>query len=310
MEGDRRSPGAAFVLSLIPGVGHLYAGRVGSGIGWLAAVFVAYGMAPGLGLFAHFVCAAMAARAAEESNRAEREELRGRRESAADVARMLDRAAGLPGHRPAAAPPPPAADPPPRLMRAAFPVPAEALVRALADAMASQGLLVLGVDAHALRVRGSADLGGGRFTTAVAQVERTPAGSRVRLMVDRPPGSPMDPERDDAILRGLLEATERSLPAPGVSTVTGGAPAAAVVGAGEALTEDHFLEQLREAWESFDQGWLPEREWLQRRDSLVRSVVLRPGTRSRDLLAACRPLAEAGVLSAEDLATLEGRLGG
>ncbi len=303
MEGDRKSPGAAFVLSLIPGVGHLYAGRVGSGVGWLVATFVAYSSAPALGFFLHVICAAMAARAAEEQNRREQEDLRSRRESASDVARMLEGTARA--RHPEAPAAPPALDPPPRLMRAAFPVPAEALVRALADAMAAQGLLVLGVDEAGLRVRGSADLGGGQFTAAVGQVERTPAGSRVRLLVDRPPGSPMDPERDDAILRGLLEATERSLSKGGATAVTGAVPAAPIVGAGEALTEDHFLEQLREAWESYEQGWLPEAEWLQRKDSLVRSVLLRNGTRAHDFLAACRPLVEAGVLVPEDLRAIE-----
>lgn len=311
MEQDRKSPATAFFLSLIPGVGHLYVGRMGGAIFWLAAVFLAYSKVPGLGVILHFFCAASAARAAQASNFQEREELRRRRESAGDVARMLDQAVerGGAASGAAASPSPPAGDPPPRIMRGAFPVPPESLVRAIARGMGGAGLLVLGVDSRNLRVRGSADLGGGNFTTAVAQVEPTPSGSRVRLMVDRPPGSPVAPERDDAILRDILERTEQALALGGE---TGGVPAGpqgprpvAIVGEGEALTEDHFLEQLREAWESYEQGWLPEEEWLQRKASLVSGVVLRPGTSHSDFMAVCRPLVEAGVLDPEDLRALQ-----
>ena len=308
MDGPRKNPATAFFLSFIPGVGHLYAGRVGAGLGWLAVIFFLYANIPGLAMILHFFCAASAASAAGDANKAELDEVGSRRESAADVARMLDRVSHAPAAAAPAAPAP--ADPPPRLMRAAFPVPPENLLQALADAMAAQGLLVLGVDRQHLRVRGSADLGGGSFTTAVAQVEGTPSGSRVRVLVDRPAGSPMDPARDDAILRGLLERAERNLAA--TAAVAGsalGPGTGTTIGAGESLTEDLFLDQLREAWESFDQGWLPEEEWLQRKRSLVRSVTLRAGTRLSDFMSACRPLVEGGVLDPEDLRALEHSLG-
>ncbi|MCK6479858.1 MAG: hypothetical protein L6R43_06840 [Planctomycetes bacterium] len=312
MDADRRSPAAAFFLSVIPGVGHLYAGSVGAGLLWLLGTFLLYTRIPGLALVVHFVCAASAARAAAEANRREREEMHGRRENASDVARLIDDAARRGGGSPApAAPaaPGPVGDPAPRLMRAAFPVPAAALVEGLAKGMQAAGLLVLGVDRGRLRVRGSADLGGGLYTTAVAQVEATPAGSRVRLMVDRPEGSPLDPARDDAILREILERTERAIAAGAAREVDPSAPRAmVVVGGGEELTEDHFLEQLREAWESREQGWLPEGEWEERKRSLVAGVRLRPGTRFEDFMAICRPLADAAILDEGDLRALQSRL--
>ena len=316
MEGDRKSPAAAFFLSVIPGLGHLYVGRVGAGIAWLAAIFILYTtpLAP-IAVVLHFICAATAARAAEAANREEREEIRGRRESASDVARILDEAVrrgpagAAPPPAPRAAPPGPLGDPPPRLMRAAFPVPAPSLVEALARGMQAAGLLVLGVDRKRLRVRGSADLGGGLYTTAVAQVEETPSGSRVRLLVDRPEGSPLSPERDDAILREILQRTEAALAADGASAMDpSAARSAPIVGEGESLTEDHFIEQLREAWESWDQGWLPDEEWAARKRSLLSGVALRHTTRFSDFMAVCRPLAEAGVLEPEDLRLLEARL--
>jgi hypothetical protein len=307
MEVPRKSPGAAFLLSVVPGVGHIYAGRTGAGVGWLVAVVVGYNAFPPVGLFLHFLSAATAAQAAQAANRSEAASLDARRESAEDVARLLDEAAARRGAAAPAAPPPPeTSDPAPRVMRAAFPVEAALLVRSLADAMGAEGLLVLGVDAARGRVRASADAGGGRFTYLTAQVEPTPSGSRVRILVDRPPGTAEDAEGDDDALRAILERTERLLRPPGAASVP---LASAVRGEGEALTEDHFLEQLREAWESFEQGWMPEPEWLQRKRGLVAGVTLRPGTRRQDLLAACRPLAEAGVLDADDLRALETRLG-
>jgi hypothetical protein len=305
MAGDRRNPGAAFLLSVVPGVGHLYAGRTGAGIGWLVAVLVAYRFLGEHGLvavavFLHFLCAVNAAQAVQAVNRAETEELASRRESASDVARLLDEAVARGGDPAPAAPGPetPVHDPPPRVLRAAFPVPPERLLEALAAGMGAGGMRVLGTDRARQRIRATADLGGVRGTAIVAQVEAAPAGSRVRILIDRPPGSAPGPEPDDAALRAILERTERLL--------AGAAPgAAAVRGPAESLTEDHFLEQLREAWESFEQGWLPEEEWRERKDSLVRSVTLRAGTRKTDFMSACRPLVEAGVLDAADLRTLE-----
>ncbi len=302
MDTPRKSPGAALVLSIIPGVGHIYAGASGAGIAWLAGTVFAYNVLDGMGFFVHLVCAVTAAQAAQRANREEEAQMASRRESAADVARLLDDAVAARGAPPPSGPsvPGPAADPPPRIMRAAFPVPPGRLVQALADGMASAGLLVLGVDRSRLRVRASMDHGGGAHTVLAAQVESTPAGSRVRLLIDRPPGSAAGADIDDSTLRAVLERVERILSGEGAGP--------AVRGQGEALTEDHFLEQLREAWESYEQGWLPEPEWQERKGSLVRSVTLRPGTRKSDFLAACRPLAEAGVLDPSDLRVLEASL--
>jgi hypothetical protein len=307
LERVRKSAGTAFLLSVIPGAGHVYAGRMGEGVAWLVGTILAYRkLGFFFGLLVHGACAVKAAQVAQAANRREEADLASRRESASQVAALLDGA--VPRRAPAAAPPAAAeaapADPPPRVMRAAFPTEPGRLVGALAEAMAANGLLVLGVDREHLRVRGSVDHGGGRHTFVVAQVEGTPTGSRVRLLMDRPPGSPEDPSVDDESLRAILERTEMLLGGPPGSGPD--APAvSAVRGMGEALTEDHFLEQLREAWESYEQGWLPEQEWLQRKASLVRSVVLRPGTRRSDFLAACRPLVEAGVLDGRDLDNLE-----
>jgi hypothetical protein len=300
METARKSPGAALLLSLVPGVGHIYAGATGAGAAWLVGTFVAYNTVGPLGFFVHFVCAVTAAQAAQRANRQEEAELLSRRENASEVARLLDDAVGAGGGPPPFVAAPPAADPPPRVMRAAFPVPPERLVQAMAEGMASSGLLVLGVDQGRLRVRASMDHGGGMHTVLAAQVEATPAGSRVRLLIDRPAGAAAGADIDDSTLRAILDRVE------GVLSGQGAGPA--VRSEGEALTEDHFLEQLREAWESWDQGWLPDAEWNDRRESLVRSVTLRPGTRKRDFLAACRPLAEAGVLEETHLAHIAMRL--
>jgi len=306
MEAARKNPAAALLLSIVPGAGHVYAGRTGGGLAWLVGVFFAYSLFWGLGFLAHLVCAVSAAQAVAAANREEATELASRRESAEEVANILDRAASALPPSPAAPAPRPA-DPPPRIMRAAFPVPPDRLIEGLAGGMAEGGLLVLGVDREHHRVRASIDHGEGRFTTIIPQVEATPAGSRARLMIDRPAGSDGGAEIDDRVLRSILERTERSLAAPSAAVAGSGSPAA---GAGEALTEDHFLEQLREAWESYEQGWLPEGEWLERKQSLIRSVTLRPGTRAGDVMTACRPLAEAGVLDHGDLRALEATLGG
>lgn len=302
METARKSPGAALFLSLIPGAGHIYAGATGAGIGWLAGTVFAYNAGSGLGMIVHFICAATAAQAAQRANREEEAQMASRKESAADVARLLDDAVAARGAPPPAGPgaAAPAADPPPRIMRAAFPVPPDRLVQAMADGMAGAGLLVLGVDRGRMRVRASLDQGGGAHTVLAAQVESTPSGSRVRLLIDRPPGSAPGAEIDDSTLRAILDRVERVLAGEGA--------APAIRGQGESLTEDHFLEQLREAWESFEQGWLPEPEWLERKGSLVRSVALRPGTRKSDFMSACKPLVEAGVLDVEDLRALEASL--
>ncbi len=318
MEGARRSSGAAFVLSIIPGAGHLYLGLTGEGIAWLAAAVFGYRVVWGLGLILHALCAIKAAQAAQAVNRKEAADIAARRENASEVAKILEDAIANrgPGGGPGGGPSPPPAepapapgatadDPPPRLMRAAYPAPPDRLVQALADAMAAEGLVILGLDRARFRVRGAIDHGGGRSTVVAGQVEGTPAGSRVRLMIDRPPGSPMGPGVDDTALRTLLERTERILSG---SSAAGTPPAAGVRSQGEALTEDNFIEQLREAWESYEQGWLPEPEWLQRKQSLLRSVTLRSGTRKSDFMSACKPLVEAGVLDPSDLHVIEGSI--
>jgi hypothetical protein len=63
--GDLGSPAVvACVLSLVPGLGHFYAGRTGRAIGWFFATLFAYGTSSSLGVLIHLVCAVSAARAA------------------------------------------------------------------------------------------------------------------------------------------------------------------------------------------------------------------------------------------------------
>jgi hypothetical protein len=54
----------AVVLSVIPGLGHFYAGRTGRAIGWFFGTIWAYDISPSLGVLIHLVCAVSAARAA------------------------------------------------------------------------------------------------------------------------------------------------------------------------------------------------------------------------------------------------------
>jgi TM2 domain-containing membrane protein YozV len=55
----------AFVLSVVPGLGHFYAGRTGRAIMWFMAVLaIAYPISWSLGLLMHLVCGVSAARAA------------------------------------------------------------------------------------------------------------------------------------------------------------------------------------------------------------------------------------------------------
>ncbi|HVB80792.1 MAG TPA: hypothetical protein VNE82_12710 [Candidatus Binataceae bacterium] len=63
--GDLSSPAViAFVLSVVPGLGHFYAGRTGRAIGWFFATLIAYGTSSSLGVLIQLVCAVSAARAA------------------------------------------------------------------------------------------------------------------------------------------------------------------------------------------------------------------------------------------------------
>ena len=75
MGSARRSPGAALLLSIVPGAGHIYAGASGAGIFWLAGTVVAYNANPLFGLVVHFICATTAAQAAQRANRLEEEQV-------------------------------------------------------------------------------------------------------------------------------------------------------------------------------------------------------------------------------------------
>jgi TM2 domain-containing membrane protein YozV len=55
------NPILAAILSVLPGLGHLYRGRVGRGIMWFFGVTAAYGASIGLGILIHIICAANAA---------------------------------------------------------------------------------------------------------------------------------------------------------------------------------------------------------------------------------------------------------
>ena len=61
----RGSPGfnpvLALLLSIVPGVGHIYRGRPFKGIMWFFFVSIAYGMGAPFGLLIHIICAANAA---------------------------------------------------------------------------------------------------------------------------------------------------------------------------------------------------------------------------------------------------------
>jgi len=65
--GELSSPAAvAFVLSVVPGLGHFYAGRTGRAIGWFFGTLLAYGTSSSLGVLIHLVCAVSSARAATQ----------------------------------------------------------------------------------------------------------------------------------------------------------------------------------------------------------------------------------------------------
>jgi NMD protein affecting ribosome stability and mRNA decay len=61
----KRDPGfnpvMALVLSIIPGLGHVYRGRVARGIMWFFGVSFCYAAGLGLGVVIHFICASNAA---------------------------------------------------------------------------------------------------------------------------------------------------------------------------------------------------------------------------------------------------------
>ncbi|MGH7863469.1 MAG: DUF6677 family protein [Candidatus Binataceae bacterium] len=51
----------AFALSVVPGLGHLYRGRLGRAILWFFGVAIAYTIGYPLGVMVHFICALNAA---------------------------------------------------------------------------------------------------------------------------------------------------------------------------------------------------------------------------------------------------------
>jgi len=53
-------PAVAFFLSIVPGLGHIYQGRVTRGIMWFFGVALAYGAGP-IGYLIHLICAVSAA---------------------------------------------------------------------------------------------------------------------------------------------------------------------------------------------------------------------------------------------------------
>jgi Family of unknown function (DUF6677) len=55
------SPVTAALLSIIPGLGHVYKRKPGRGALWFFAVMIAYGTGPQLGVLLHVICAINAA---------------------------------------------------------------------------------------------------------------------------------------------------------------------------------------------------------------------------------------------------------
>jgi hypothetical protein len=55
------SPMLALVLSIVPGVGHIYRGKPFKGALWLFFVLSAYGLSTPFGFLIHLICAANAA---------------------------------------------------------------------------------------------------------------------------------------------------------------------------------------------------------------------------------------------------------
>jgi TM2 domain-containing membrane protein YozV len=55
------NPALALVLSIVPGVGHIYRGRPFKGILWFFGVSMAYGIGTLFGVLIHLICATNAA---------------------------------------------------------------------------------------------------------------------------------------------------------------------------------------------------------------------------------------------------------
>lgn len=103
-------------------------------------------------------------------------------------------------------------DPPPKFRTVDFRVPPDAMVGALIDGVTEEGVRVRLVDREERHVLAVDDLDGGLHATVTLSVEPTDAGSRVRLVYDRPPGTRMDPAADDRRLGVLLASVEREIP--------------------------------------------------------------------------------------------------
>jgi len=54
-------PSLAFILSVVPGLGHWYKGQRRRGVAWFVCVIIAWSMNPALGLLLYLVCALNAA---------------------------------------------------------------------------------------------------------------------------------------------------------------------------------------------------------------------------------------------------------
>ncbi len=55
------NPLLALVLSIVPGVGHIYRGKPFKGVMWFFGVGFAWAIAPAMGILIHIICAANAA---------------------------------------------------------------------------------------------------------------------------------------------------------------------------------------------------------------------------------------------------------
>jgi hypothetical protein len=301
----RKEPIAALVMSLIPGLGHMYCGFVTNGIVWLVVTWMAYNFNSALGLFVHMFCAASAVNAAGRANAAEARELHARKDSAEEVARLLDRAAqdrrtAGGGSAPTSVQDVP--DPAPRALRAAFPMPPVALLRALQDGARELGMRVVASDTGKGLLLLEDRIAGGAVVPIEARVEATPTGSRARLMVDRPPGALDDPAADDHRLRELLTTVERALPGGALREVaTPFTPVSNAAAPATGLSEEEFLDRLAAAWDAYEEEQIDATEWARRRDALLRSVAGGDAAHQARMQAACAPLVHAGILTGRDL---------
>ncbi len=317
MDEPRLKPGLAFALSLVPGVGHVYAGRMGGALFWLMGVSMAYRASVRLGVLTHLFCAFSAAAAARRARDEEARSIAGRRESPEEVDRMLRRVgrASPDAEQASAALAVAAAIPSDRRteLPAAYALPVDVLRTALLRGMASERFLGVREEPDGtLTGRVLLDGGGSLPVTASVEVVRAAHGaggvsSRVRLTALRATDAPEERAAAEALLRAVLRHIEAEVAARSDAAVPPPPPSDA--GAGSPVTEDVFLDRLAEAWEAREQGWMPDAEWRARKARLIDDLVLRGGTRVHDFMAVCRPLQEAGVLEADDLRAIERSVG-